>query len=159
MGIERVKTKSGKTKTIFRTSQHKPIVLKSRTKRPNKLSHEVRDCTVWSIVETTNKPYSKVHDYCKRNGRRDKGRANFTKLICNLDELGFKSHRISARYVYGKNITVKNYLLNYYKGENVIILVSGHAFPISNGVLIDNFPQSNFNCRIQSIYVIEAISS
>lgn len=121
MSIEKKTTSTGKTKTIFRTAKHKPIVLKCNEKRPERLKKEYRDCTVWSITNATKNSYTKVHEYCKKHGRKDRRGCNMGVLLHNfhLRELGFIQHRESIYSRFSKNITVKNYLMNHYNGENI----------------------------------------
>lgn len=160
MAIEKKTTSTGKTKTIFRTAQHKPIILKCNDKRPERLKGEYRDCTVWSITNATKNSYTKVHEYCKKLGRKDKRRANMGKLMYGLKELGFEHHSESARSRFEKNITVKNYLMYHYNGENVIVNIRGHVFSINNWVIKDNgitTIQFNMNCRILSLHYIDKI--
>jgi hypothetical protein len=128
-------------------------VVSDRTKSMMK---EKNDCVVRAVAAAVGCVYSTAHQFCKDVYRRqdNKGVRNMvglTKDIENkelqLDGINFKCKLmdedvLTNKYkvngdVIARRKTVKSFIKDFSKGT-YIVLVSGHALCVKDGVMIDN---------------------
>ena len=117
-------------------------------------SKETNDCTVKAIASALNESYDSAHKFCKsvlkRQDRKGLSLKELMKLsdktykigdtVVDFTKLGVK--RIKNEYklkgeVVLRDKTVKSFIKSNPRGT-FIVLVSGHAFSVVDGVLIDN---------------------
>ena len=115
---------------------------------------ETNDCVVRSFASAFKVTYDEAHQFVtsKFNRKPRKGTARFVTTMNNmsshstnlfnktLKSLGNGSPKNSMMYQEGsktRNMTTFQFLRKYPKGT-YMVMVSGHAFTISNGVVIGN---------------------
>ncbi len=118
--------------------------------------NESNDCFVRAVASATGSNYDNAHEFVKTNfHREDKKGTQFTSVIMmKLEEQGFNlegknfnvevlpTKKITNQYklkgeVINRKKTVKSFMQTYPKGT-FIVGVSGHAFTVQDGLLIDN---------------------
>ena len=137
--------------------------------------NETNDCFVRAVASATDVNYDTAHGYVKEVfGREDKKGTEFTNMVMmKLEEDGMQignkdvkvrvlsANEITNKYkLHGEVIkrkkTVKSFIKDYAKGT-YIVGVSGHAFTIKDGVLVDNVGEEFRPTRkVQSAFKIDA---
>ena len=115
---------------------------------------ETNDCVVRSFASAFKVTYDEAHQFVakKFNRKPRKGTGRYVTIMNNmsshstnlfgktLSRLGDGNTRNSMRFLEGskmRNMTTFQFLKKYTKGT-YMVMVSGHAFTISNGVVIGN---------------------
>ena len=115
---------------------------------------ETNDCVVRSFASAFKVTYDEAHQFVtsKFNRKPRKGTGRFVTIMNNMSShstnlfgktlrrLGDGNTRNSMTYKEGsrmRNMTTFQFLKKYPKGT-YMVMVSGHAFTISNGVVIGN---------------------
>jgi len=115
---------------------------------------ETNDCVVRSFASAFKVSYDEAHQFVftKFNRKNRKGTAKFVTIMNNmanhsqnlwgktLRRLGDGNSKNSMKFKEGdrmRNMTTFQFLKKYPKGT-FMVTVSGHAFTISNGVVIGN---------------------
>jgi len=94
---------------------------------------ERSNCTVIALSVTTGLPYDKCHELAKALGRKDNRGFHSKKLIKGFNACFGKTFVLHKR----SSITVQKFCKLFPTGT-YYVKISGHAFAITNGTVIDN---------------------
>lgn len=127
--------------------------LKIQPKSENDIKCD-NDCMIRSVALVTNSIYSDVHKIMYNNGWRASRRKSIgnweDQIVKTLDELGFKSEKISYPAIKGNTRMTAQKMSN---DGDYILRMSKHVACMSNGILKDTF-----DCSDKCVYFAWRVS-